>query len=441
VIALPRVRAREQPGVVLPVRDALAGPREGFLRRLIVGQPRHRVIGELDRLGEAADIEVRERDQQRGVMRRLPVARRQLVRLRAIEDLATPILRLGERLPGAADLTQPAHAIEMRRTELRRRDRRAIRPSIALLAATFLGELQRVVVAGVRIRRHQARGDALMPDAHALVRAIARERLAPDREMRLRVHRGFFDQRQDRAAIDGAVGEAGDVPVATRDRMRRIELQDDRIEGARLVAGELREHAQERNREAPRRLRQRHRDLREISAAQQLGIGLREPLRRDAKIIERDVVERLDQRQPARRQPQREALPHLLRERQLEARAPAIERAVGPAAAQRRWFRTRRIEADLEPQHLVAPRHAKEPVDRVLGLRMARVEQPAGLVDQPLVIVIAERHDRMAHHLIEHDHRDQPRDVRCDRLQRCRHRQRAGEEGCAMWVWKRTHRK
>ena len=119
----------------------------------IVGQLRDRVVGELDRLGDAADVEVRERDQQRGVMRRLPVVRRQLAGCGAIEDLAAAILRLGERLAGTADLAQPAHAIEVRGAELRRRDGRAIRPAIALLAAAVLGELQRVVVARVRIRR------------------------------------------------------------------------------------------------------------------------------------------------------------------------------------------------------------------------------------------------------------------------------------------------
>jgi hypothetical protein len=61
--AFPRVRTREQAGIALPVRDPLLRPRECILRRLIRGQPRDRVVGELDRFGESTDIEMGERDQ------------------------------------------------------------------------------------------------------------------------------------------------------------------------------------------------------------------------------------------------------------------------------------------------------------------------------------------------------------------------------------------
>src|SRR5262245_9336671 len=101
-------------------------------------------------------------------MRSLPVIRRQLAGVRAIEDLATAILRLGERLTGATDLPQPAHAVEMRGAKIRRGDGCAVRPAIALLATPALGELQRVVVARVRIARHQARRNALVAHAHVL---------------------------------------------------------------------------------------------------------------------------------------------------------------------------------------------------------------------------------------------------------------------------------
>ena len=47
----------------------------------------------------------------------------------------------------------------------------------------------------------------------------------------------------------------------------------------------------------------------------------------------------------------------------------------GSARAQQRRLRARAIDADLEPQHLVAARDAEQPVDRVLDLRMIRVEQ------------------------------------------------------------------
>jgi hypothetical protein len=40
------------------------------------------------------------------------------------------------------------------------------------------------------------------------------------------------------------------------------------------------------------------------------------------------------------------------------------------------------------------------------------VEKPSILVDQALVIVVAECHNTVANHMIEHDQRDEPREVR-----------------------------
>jgi hypothetical protein len=60
----------------------------------------------------------------------------------------------------------------------------------------------------------------------------------------------------------------------------------------------------------------------------------------------------------------------------------------------------------------VPPGHAEEPVDAVLYQWVVRIQQAAGLVDQPLVIVVAQGHDPMADQVIEHDQREEPREVR-----------------------------
>lgn len=296
MVALPGERAGEQAGIALPVRDPLLCPGERLLGGRIGGEPGHRLVRELDRLGDPADIEVGERDQQRGVVRRLPVRARQRVGRRAIEDLAAPVLRLGERLARAADLAEPAHAIEVRGAELGRRDGGSIRPPVALLAALLVRELERVVVAGVRVRRHQAGRDALVPHAHVLEGADRRERLAPDREVRLGVHRRLLHQRQDVPPIHLAREQPGDVLVAARGRVCGIDPEDRGVEQAALVARELGEHAEERHGEPRWRLRQATRELLQIDALLEHPVGLRQTLRRDAQIAQREVGERAHRR-------------------------------------------------------------------------------------------------------------------------------------------------
>ncbi len=459
VEAFPRVRAREQAGVGLPVRDPLARPQERLARGGVVGQPSERVVGELDGLGDAADIEVRERDQQRGVVRRLPVRRGQLAGGGAVEDLAAAILRLGERLAGATDLAQPAHAVEVRGAEVRRRDRRAVRPAIALLAALHLRELQRVVVAGVRVRRHQRRRDALVAHAHVLERPVGGERLAPDRQVRLAVHRRFVDERQDRAAIGVAAEEAADVAVAPRDGMLGVEREDQRIERAGGVARQLGEHAQVRHLQPRRRLGQRRRHARDAGALCEHGVGVGEPPRRGAQVVEREARQLADRRHAPRRQPVCEALRQLRRQRYFRRGVPLVDRArvaaqrvvlivarraggrrTGAAREQDRRRRPRRVERDLQPQHLVATRDAEQPVDRVLRLRVMRVEQPVVVGDQPLVVV-AERDDRMADQVIEDDHRDEAREVRRQPLERRGHDQGGREKCRAMGIRQRHYRR
>jgi hypothetical protein len=277
-----------------------------------------------------------------------------------------------------------------------------------------------------------------VPHAHVLERALGRERLAPDREVRLGVHRRFLDERQDRAPVDLAGEQRSDVVVAPRHGVRRIEPEDRRIERARPALREVREHAQERHPE-PRELLHRAGDARQLAAALELRLGPQQPVGGDAHVVEREVGERADLRQPARGQPLREALAELLRQRELGARAPLIDGAVGPPREQHRGLGPRRIEAELEPQHLVAPRHAEEPVDRLLDLRVVRVEEPPGVVDEPLVVVIAERHDPVADEVIEHDHRDEPRDVHPAGGELGGHGERAREERRAVRVGKRPH--
>ena len=289
MVALPRVRAREQAGVGLPVRDALGRPRECFLGRRVVGESRHRLVGELDGFGDPTDVEVRERDQELGMVRRLPVVGGELAGRRTIEDLATAILRLGERLAGTADLAQAAHAIEVRGAEIGSGDGRAIGPAIALLAATDLGELQRVVVARVRIGRHQARRDALMAHAHVLELPLRRERLAPDRQVRLAVHRRFGGERQDLATIRIAAHQTRDVGVAQGDGMVGLELEDLRIDGARGPSRDLREHAQVGHRELRQRRQQRRGDLRVVVAQREHRARLREPIGGGTHVLDGEV--------------------------------------------------------------------------------------------------------------------------------------------------------
>ena len=111
VVALPRVRAREQAGSWLQCAIRLLAHANSA--RELGRDRRERRVGELDRLGDPADVEVRERDQQRRVMAQ-PASCGASSPRRRLEDLAAAILRLGERLPGAADLAQPAHAVEVR---------------------------------------------------------------------------------------------------------------------------------------------------------------------------------------------------------------------------------------------------------------------------------------------------------------------------------------
>jgi hypothetical protein len=443
VVTFPGVRAREQPGVGLPVVQSLLRPRERLEARCVGRQLSERVARDLDRLVEAPDVEVDEREQQRGVVRCLPVVRRQLVAGGAVEDLAAPVLRLGERLARSVDLAQAAYAVEVRRAELRRRDGGSIRPAEALLAPADLGELQRVVVAGVRVRRHQARRDALVAHAHVLDRAIRRERLPPDRQVRLGVHRRLADQRQHLAAVDLAVDQARDIAVAARDEVVRIELEDPGIERARLVAQQLGEDAEERDGQARRRLRHR------LEARDDL--GHREALGGEEEVVELEVGERRDQGQAARSQPLREALRQLLRQRKITRSglagphrrgvrgAPLLGAAVGAAGAQGGRARTGGIEAELEPQHLVAARHPEEPVERLLGGRVIGVEEAAALVDEPLVVMVAEGQDRVTDEVVEHDHRQQPGDVGRQSHLLLRGLQPAREERRAVRIRKGAH--
>ena len=79
---------------------------------------------------------------------------------------------------------------------------------------------------------------------------------------------------------------------------------------------------------------------------------------------------------------------------------------------------------------------AEQPVDRVLDLRMVRVEQAALVVAEPLV-VIAERDHRVAQEVIEHDQRQQAREVRRRGRLLQRHDERAREERRAMRIRQR----
>ena len=436
VEAFPRERAREQARIALPVRDALECPAELFARRVVGRDVGHRLVGELDRLGHPADIEVDERDEERGVMRRLPLVWRQLVGGRAIEDLAAAVLRLGERLPGAAHLPEAAHAVEVRGTEIGIGDGRAIGPAIALLAAADLGELERIVVTRIRIRRHQRGRDALVPHAHVLERTIERERVTPDREVRLAVHGRFGDERQDLAPIDRSLREARDVLVSPRDRVIRLELENRGIDGARCIAGDLGEHAQVRNGEARQRREQARRELREIVAQRQHRARLLQALRRAAQILEREIDERRDHRQAPGLEPLDQALRELLRERQVRARGPLVGGTVRQACVEQRRLRPRTIDRDLEPQDLVATPDAEQPVDVLLDLRMAGIEQPTlGIYE--FLVVVAERDDRVPQKMIEHGQREQPRQERGRARMLQRHDERAGEERRAVRVGQR----
>ena len=434
--AFPRIRAREQPGVGLPVRDPFGRPRERFFGRGVVGQPRHRLVGELDRFGDPPDVEVRERDQQRRVVRRLPIVRRELPGRSALEDLTTAILRLRECLTWTADLAQAAHAIEVGGAEIRRGDGRAIGPPVALLAAADLGELERVVVARVRIRRHQAGGDPLMAHAHVLERTLGRERLAPDRQVRLAVHRRFGDERQDVAAVGVAAHQAGDVRIAPRDRMVGFELQDLRIDRTRRATRDLGEHAQVRHRELRQWREQRRRELRIVVAQRQHRARLREPIGGAADVLDGEVGERGRDREPARAEPLGEALRELLRQREIRARRPLVGDPVRQPRMEQRRLRARAIDRDLEPHHLVAARDPEQPVDAVLDLRVTRVEQaPLGIGDP--FVVVAERDDRVTQEVIEDRERDQPRQEHGRAALFQRHDERARKDRHAMRVRQR----
>src|SRR5574338_742335 len=102
-------------------------------------------------------------------------------------------------------------------------------------------------------------------------------------------------------------------------------------------------------------------------------------------------------------------------------------------------MRPRTVDADLEPQHLVPARDPEQPVDRVLDLGVVRVEQAALRIAKPLV-VIAERDDRMAQEVIEHDQRQQARQVRSRRGVPERHDERAREERGAVRIRQRHGR-
>jgi hypothetical protein len=74
-------------------------------------------------------------------------------------------------------------------------------------------------------------------------------------------------------------------------------------------------------------------------------------------------------------------------------------------------LRTSAVDTDLEPQHFVPPRDPKQPIDRVLDLRVMRVEESTLIVADPFV-VITERDDRMPDEVIEHEQRQHPRQER-----------------------------
>jgi len=167
-------------------------------------------------------------------------------------------------------------------------------------------------VARVRIRRHQRRGDALVAHAHALERTIGGERLTPDRQVRLAVHRCLVGDRQDVAAVGVLVDEARDVAVAARDRVAGVELEDLGVERAGFVAGELGGDAKERDGELGRRREEVRGDAGHRAAGDERGVDLRELRCAGAEVLEGEVAERLDRGEPAFAEPLREQLVELL---------------------------------------------------------------------------------------------------------------------------------
>ena len=261
-------------------------------------------------------------------------------------------------------------------------------------------------MAGVRVRGQERRRDALVVEPRALDGAIGGERVAPDRQVRLAVHRRGGGDLEDLPAIGGLVAQAGEVAAAPRDDVLGVEGEHPRPR--RRTGAEVAEHAVERDRE-PARRRGR---LDEGDRSRRVGLPLDqralEERHRGEELVASERGQGGDPGQAARGEPLLEDVPELEREPAAPVRRrPRLDRPDGAPGVEPSGRVAERVERHLEPEDLRAAIDAVLPVDDVLRVGVTRVEEAAVVGEQAMVVDVGDRDDGVPDEVIEHQARDE----------------------------------